>query len=131
MLLGLSLYDERVSISATASEVNEVTIKVKSSSVLLMKLKGTVLMDTLLGTVVTVLVAWTEFRYKIGSPSFGTKLVGTIDKPFWEGFLSESGRFVGRKGFVGKLSYCMVSYDMVLYDMCLWCRERGARKRLP
>ena len=82
-----------------------------------------VLMATLLGTVVTVLVAWTEFWYKIGSPSFGTNSVGTIDKPFWEGSLSESGRFVGRKGFVGKLSYCMV-----LYDMCLWCRERGARK---
>ena len=36
------------------------------------------LMGTLLGTVVTVLVAWTEFRYEIGSPSFGTKSVGTI-----------------------------------------------------
>ena len=69
-----------------------------------------------------------------------TKLVGTIDKPFWrkkrafrslsgKGFLSESGRFVGRKGFVGKLSYRMVSYDMVSYDMCLWCRKRGARER--
>ena len=33
-------------------------------------------MDTLLGTIVTVLVAWTEFRYEIGSPSFGTKLLG-------------------------------------------------------
>ena len=92
-----------------------------------------VLMDTLLGTVVTVLVAWTEFRYKngsqrnkvcvllritlqIGSPSFGTKSVDTIDKPFWEGFLSESGRFVGRTGFVGKLSH-VVSYDMVLYGI--------------
>ena len=43
---------------------------------LLLKLEGTVLMGTLLGTVVTVLVAWTKFRYKIGSPSFGTKSVG-------------------------------------------------------
>ncbi len=39
----------------------------------------TVLMGTLLGTVVTVLVAWTKFWYKPGSPSFGTKLVGTIE----------------------------------------------------
>jgi hypothetical protein len=31
-----------------------------------------------LGTAVTVLVAWTKFRYAIGSPSFGTKSVGTI-----------------------------------------------------
>ena len=46
---------------------------------LLVKLEGTVLMDTLLGTVVTVLVVWTEFRYEIGSPSFGTKSVDTID----------------------------------------------------
>ena len=46
---------------------------------LLVKLEGTVLMDTLLGTIVTVLVAWTEFWYKPGSPSFGTKLVGTIE----------------------------------------------------
>ena len=30
-----------------------------------------------LGTVVTVLVAWTEFRYEVGSPSLGTKLVAT------------------------------------------------------
>ena len=36
-----------------------------------------VLMGTLLGTIVVVLVAWTEFWYKPGSPSFGTKLVGT------------------------------------------------------
>ena len=35
-----------------------------------------VLMATLLGTVVTVLVAWTKFRYETGSPSFGTKSVG-------------------------------------------------------
>ena len=55
------------------------TIKVKSSSVLLVKLEGTVLMGTLLGTVVTVLVTLTEFWYEIGSPSFGTKLVGTIE----------------------------------------------------
>ena len=41
-----------------------------------MKLEGTVLMGTLLGTVVTVLVVWTEFRLEIGSPSFGTKSVG-------------------------------------------------------
>ena len=54
------------------------TINVQSSSVLLMKLEGTVLMDTLLGTIVTVLVACTEFRYAIGSPSFGTKSVGTV-----------------------------------------------------
>jgi hypothetical protein len=64
-----------VSISATAYEVNEATIKVQSSSVLLMKLEGTVLVGTLLGTVVTVLVAWTKFRCKIGSPSIGTNLV--------------------------------------------------------
>ena len=31
-----------------------------------------------LGTVVTVLVAWTEFRYEVGSPSLGTKSVGTL-----------------------------------------------------
>ena len=55
------------------------TIKVQSSSVLLVKLEGTVLMDTRIGTIVTVLVAWTKFRYAIGSPSFGTKLVGTIE----------------------------------------------------
>ena len=35
------------------------------------------LMSTLLGTIVMVIVAWTEFRYKIGSPSLGTKLVAT------------------------------------------------------
>ncbi len=38
-----------------------------------------VLMDTLLGKVVTVLVVWTKLTYKPGSPSFGTKLVGTIE----------------------------------------------------
>ena len=37
------------------------------------------LVGTLLGTVVTVLVAWTKFRYEIGSPSLGTKLVDTIE----------------------------------------------------
>ncbi len=31
----------------------------------------------MLGTVVTVLVAWTEFRYEVGSPSLGTKSVAT------------------------------------------------------
>jgi hypothetical protein len=46
-----------------------------SFSVLLVKLEGTVLMGTLLGTIVTVLVAWTKFRYKPGSPSFGAKSV--------------------------------------------------------
>ena len=46
---------------------------------LLVKLEGTVLIGSLLGTIVTVLVAWTEFWYKPGSPSFGTKLVGTIE----------------------------------------------------
>ena len=44
-----------------------------------MKLEWTVLVSTLLGTVVTALVAWTEFRYEIGNPSFGTKLVGKIE----------------------------------------------------
>ena len=34
----------------------------------------------LLGTVVTVLVAWTEFWYKVGSPSLGTKLVHSYDR---------------------------------------------------
>ena len=66
------------SISAIAYEVNEATIKVQSSSVLLVKLEGTVLVGTLLGTVVTVLVAWTGFWYKVGSPTLGTKSVGTI-----------------------------------------------------
>ena len=42
-----------------------------------MKLEETVLVGTLLGTAVTVLVAWTKFRYKTGSPSFGTNLVDT------------------------------------------------------
>ena len=37
------------------------------------------LMGTLLGTVAMVLVAWTKFWYKPGSPSFGTKLVDTIE----------------------------------------------------
>ena len=55
----------------------QATIKVQSSSVLLMKIEGTFLVGTLLGTVVTVLVAWTKFRYKIGSLSFGTNLVDT------------------------------------------------------
>ena len=36
------------------------------------------LVGTLLGTIVTVLVAWTEFRYKVGSPSLGRKSVGTV-----------------------------------------------------
>jgi len=58
------------------------TIKVQSSSVLLVKLEGTVLMATLLGTVVTVLVAWTKFRYEIGSLSFGTKSVGAYNYAF-------------------------------------------------
>ena len=55
------------------------TTKVQSFSVLLVKLEGTVLMGTLLGTIVVVLVAWTEFWYKPGSLSFGTKLVCTIE----------------------------------------------------
>ena len=55
------------------------TFKVQSFSVLLVKLEGTVLMGTLLDTIVTVLVAWTEFWYKPGSPSFGTKSVCTIE----------------------------------------------------
>ena len=55
------------------------TIKVQSFSVLLVKLEGTVLMGTLLGTFFTVLIAWTEFWYKPGSPSFGTKSVDTIE----------------------------------------------------
>ena len=46
---------------------------------LLVKLEGTVLMDTLLGKIVMVLVVWTKFWYKPGSPSFGTKLVCTIE----------------------------------------------------
>ncbi len=55
----------------------QATIKVQSCSVLLVKLEGTVLMGTLLGTIVMVLVAWTKFWYKPSSPSFDTKLVGT------------------------------------------------------
>ena len=45
-----------------------------------MKNSCNVLMGTLLGTVVTVLVAWTKFWYEIGSPSFGTKSVDTIER---------------------------------------------------
>jgi hypothetical protein len=67
----------------------------------------TVLMGTLLGTVVTVLVAWTKFRYRIGSPSFGTNSVGTIEA-FLGRFPICSGRFPGkilpRKGFLGQMS---------------------------
>ena len=44
-----------------------------------MKRVSDVLMGMLLGTIVTVLVVWTEFWYKPGSPSFGTKSVGTIE----------------------------------------------------
>ena len=46
---------------------------------LLVKLEGIVLMDTMLGTIVMVLVAWTKFWYKPGSPSFGTKLLCKIE----------------------------------------------------
>lgn len=41
-------------------------IKVQSFPMLVVKLEGTVLMGTLLGTIVIVLVAWTEFCYKFG-----------------------------------------------------------------
>ena len=61
-----------------------------------MNKSGPVLMGTLLGTVVTVLVAWTKFRYEIGSPSLGTKLVDTIEAIL--------GKMFPRKGFLGKLS---------------------------
>jgi hypothetical protein len=43
-----------------------VNIKVQSFPMLVVKLEGTVLMGTLLGTIVIVLVAWTEFCYKFG-----------------------------------------------------------------
>ncbi len=69
----------RVCGNSRACVVNERPSKVQSSSVLLVKLEGTVLMYTLLGTVIMVLVAWTKFRYNIGSPSFGTKLVSTLE----------------------------------------------------
>jgi hypothetical protein len=85
----LSLCDDRVSIIAVAYVTSEhacnslcserATIKVQSSSVILVKLEGTVLMDTLLGTVVTVPVVRTKFWYKPSSQSIGTKLVGTIE----------------------------------------------------
>ena len=84
----MSLCGEQVSINAVAYVTSEhqckslcgkqATIKVQSFSVLLVKLEGTVLMDTLLGTIVMVLVALTKIWYKPGSPSFGTKSVGTI-----------------------------------------------------
>ena len=112
----------------------QVTIKVQSSSVLLVKLEGTVLMATLLGTVVTVLVAWTEFWYKIGSPSFGTKLVDTIEAiyrkkgessvatieaflgrfPIWIWEICRKERF-RRKAFLSYRMVCMVSYGIVWY----------------
>ncbi len=41
-------------------------IKVQSFPILVVKLEGTVLMGMLLGTIVIVLVAWTEFCYKFG-----------------------------------------------------------------
>jgi len=43
-----------------------VNIKVQSFPMLVVKLEGTVLMGTLLGTIVIVLVARTEFCYKFG-----------------------------------------------------------------
>ncbi len=58
----------------------QATINVQSFSVLLVKLEGTSLMDTLLGTIVMVLAVCTKFWYKPGSPSSGTKLVGTIEE---------------------------------------------------
>ena len=72
------------------------TIKVQSLSVLLVKLEGTSLMDTLLDTIVMVLVVCTKFWYKSGSPSFGTESVGTIEAIL--------GKILPRKGFLGKLS---------------------------
>ncbi len=41
-------------------------IKVQSFPMLVVKLEGTVLMGTLIGTIVIVLVAWTKFCYKFG-----------------------------------------------------------------
>ena len=41
-------------------------IKVQSFPMLVVKLEGTVLMGMLLGTIVIILVAWTEFCYKLG-----------------------------------------------------------------
>ncbi len=94
-----------MSINAVAYVVSEheckslcgkqATIKVQSFSVLLVKLEGTVLMDTLLGTIVMVLVALTKFWYKPGSPSFGTKLVCRIEANLAQ-------RFPG-KDIVGKI----------------------------
>jgi hypothetical protein len=43
------------------------------------------LVGTLLGTVVTVLVALTKFWYEVGSPSLGTKSVATGGQSIVEG----------------------------------------------
>ena len=63
---------------------------------LLVKLEWNVLMDTLLGTIVMVLVVCTKFWYKPGSLSFGTKLVCMIEANLVERY--------PWKSFLGKIS---------------------------
>ena len=96
----------------------------QSSSVLLMKLEGTVLVGTLLGTVVTVLVAWTKFRYKVGNPSLGTRdcvdghaaMLGTVVTVLvvWTEFRYEVGSpSLGTKLVLTIICYSTSSVDRV------------------
>ena len=93
-----------------------------------------VLVGTLLGTVVTVLVEWTKFWYEIGSPSFGTKSVDTIEAIYHkkgESSVSTKVVFLGRfpiciweirrkERFVGNLSYRIVWYVYLMVSRA-WC----------
>ena len=75
---------------------------------ILVKPERTVLMGTLLGTIVMMLVAWTEIWYIPGSPSFGTKLVCTIETNLVQWFPG--------KDIVGK-----ISQERLCFPMCVLC----------
>ena len=73
-------------------------------------------MGTLLGTVVMVLVAWTKFWYKTGSPSFGTKSVDTIEAIYRKRGESSVATIVV---FLAKVSYLNLG-DLYVGDLKLY-----------
>ena len=70
------------------------------------------LVCTLLGTIVTVLVAWTKFWYEVGSLSLGTELVAT------RGQSIVRRDFTTKEGFRGSDPAC-VFFLMVIISIIL------------
>ena len=80
-------------------------------------------MGTLLGTIVIVLVAWTEFRYKFGVRLYRTFVAQSAKERLYRAFVAQSAKERSYRTFLAqgaKVSYRNLKKDCIV-RVCVFC----------